>query len=184
MSRFDNLLTGCKKHNQRAMMELYNICALPVYNVSLHIVMNEFDAEEIMQDSILKAFDNIDKFIGTEKEFIAFVKRIAINKSIDWFRMNNKAPLFTEIEDLADNYQRSVVGFDEEENTFSIEMIKEKIAFLPCGYKMVLNLHIIDEIDFDDIAELLNIKPSSVRSQYVRAINKLKFILESEKPRI
>ena len=165
------------------MMELYNICALPVYNTSLHIVMNEFDAEEIMQDSIIKAFDNIDRFLGTEKEFIAFVKRIAINKSIDRFRKNNKTPLFTEIENLADCYQSSAVS-DEEEYSYSFEMIKEKIELLPCGYRMVLLLRLIDELSFDEIAEIMNIKPSSVRSQYVRAINKLKFILESEKLRI
>ena len=70
MTRFDDLLTRCKRRNSKAMMELYNICAMPVYNASLHIVMNEFDAEEIMQDSILKAFDNIDRFLGTEKDFI------------------------------------------------------------------------------------------------------------------
>lgn len=160
------------------MMELYNICALPVYNASLHIVMNEFDAEEIMQDSILKAFDNIDRFLGTEKEFVAFVKKIAINKSIDWFRKNNKTPLFTEIEELTDFYQQPSDS-DEDENQFSIEMIKEKIELLPHGYRMVLLLHLIEELDFDDIAEIMNIKPSSVRSQYVRAINKLKKLLDN-----
>lgn len=183
MSRFKELISGCKRQNQQSMMELYNICALPVYNASLHIVMNEFDAEEIMQDSILKAFDNIDRFIGTEKEFVNFVKKIAINKSIDLFRKKNKTPLFTEVEDLADNYQSSAICEDEEDS-FSIEMIKEKIELLPRGYKMVLLLRLIDELDFDEIAEIMNIKPSSVRSQYVRSINKLKFILESEKLRI
>ena len=63
-------------------------------------------------------------------------------------------------------------------------MIKEKIELLPRGYKMVLLLRLIDELDFDEIAEIMNIKPSSVRSQYVRSINKLKLILESEKLRI
>lgn len=158
------------------MMELYNICAIPVYNASLHIVMNEFDAEEIMQDSILKAFDNIDRFLGTEKEFVAFVKKIAINKSIDWFRKNNKTPLFTEIEELTDFYQQPSDS-DEDENQFSIEMIKEKIELLPRGYRMVILLHLIDELDFDDIAEIMNIKPSSVRSQYARGICKLKELL-------
>ena len=74
------------------MMKIYDICATPAYNASLHIVMNEFDAEEIMQDAILKAFNNIDIFTGTEKDFVAFVKKIAVNKSIDWYRKHNKEP--------------------------------------------------------------------------------------------
>ena len=55
-----------------------------------------------------------------------------------------------------------------------IDLIKEKIDLLPDGYRMVLYLHLIDELDFVDIAEILDIKPSSVRSQYVRAKEKLK----------
>ena len=86
MSRFEDLIMGCKHQKPQSMLELYNICAQPVYNTCLHVVMNEFDAEEIMQDSILKAFSNIDKFIGSQKDFVAFVNRIALNKSIDWYR--------------------------------------------------------------------------------------------------
>ncbi len=170
MSRFEDLLKNCRRNNSKAMMELYNICAMPVYNASLHIVMNEFDAEEIMQDSILKAFDNLDSFIGTEKEFISFVKKIAVNKSIDWYRKHSKTPFFTEIEHEAIDYHEE----DDDEPSFSINLIKEKIDMLPDGYRMVLYLHLVDELDFVDIAELLNIKPSSVRSQYFRAKEKLK----------
>ena len=53
-------------------------------------------------------------------------------------------------------------------------MIKQKIDSLPNGYRMVLYLHLVDELDFADIAEVMNIKPSSVRSQYARAKEKLK----------
>ncbi len=174
MSRFEDLLIKCRRRNSKAMMELYNICAMPVYNASLHIVMNEFDAEEIMQDSLLKAFDNIDRFLGTEKDFIAFVKKIAVNKSIDWFRKNSKTPFFTEVGDTAED----IAAEDDEPIEFSIELIKEKINLLPDGYRMVINLHLIDELGFEEIAEMMNIKPSSVRSQYVRAKEKLKIELK------
>ena len=142
MSRFEDLLVKCKRCDSKAMMELYNICAIPVYNASLHIVMNEFDAEEIMQDSILKAFDNIDRFLGTEKDFIAFVKKIAVNKSIDWFRKNSKTPLFTEVGnnvvDLCDD--------DDDESVFSVDMIKEKAKDNP-NYRSIIML---DNIEVDD----------------------------------
>ena len=177
MSKFEDLLIRCKRQNRQSMMELYDICALPVFNASLHIVANQFDAEEIMQDSILKAFDNIDRFQGTQKDFIAFVKRIAVNKSIDLFRKRNKQPFF---DDIVDSNQLSAVSEhdDEEETKYSVELIMEKIELLPTGYKMVLKLHLIDELDFADIADVMNIKASTVRSQYVRAKEKLKRELE------
>ena len=160
-------------------MELYDICALPVFNASLHIVSSQFDAEEIMQDSILKAFDNIDKFQGTQRDFVAFVRRIAVNKSIDWFRKHNKEPFFDDIDDVIFSDRQSSVGESEDETEYSLEQIMEKIELLPIGYKMVLKLHLIDELDFSEIAETMNIKTSTVRSQFVRAKERLKKLLEN-----
>lgn len=169
MLRFEEIILGCKKQKPQSMLELYNICAEPVYNTCLHIVMNEFDAEEIMQDSILKAFDNLDRFLGSQKDFIAFVKKIAINRSIDWYRKHKKEPFFTEI----DNMTEEVVDEEIAEN-IPIELLKDKINKLPDGYRMVLQLHLVDELDFVDIAKIMKIQASSVRSQYVRAKEKLK----------
>ncbi|MBQ8759916.1 MAG: RNA polymerase sigma factor [Bacteroidales bacterium] len=179
MSKFEDLLKGCKRQNSQAMMELYDICALPVFNASLHIVSSQFDAEEIMQDSILKAFDNIDKFQGTQRDFVAFVRRIAVNKSIDWFRKHNKEPFFDDIDDVIFSDRQSSVGEIEDETEYSLEQIMEKIELLPIGYKMVLKLHLIDELDFSEIAETMNIKTSTVRSQFVRAKERLKKLLEN-----
>lgn len=179
MSKFEELLIGCKRHNSQAMLELYDICAMPVFNASLHIVSNQFDAEEIMQDSILKAFDNIDRFQGTEKDFVAFAKRIAVNKSIDLFRKHNKEPFFDDIDNLAVSYQQSDVSESEDETEYSLEQIMETIESLPVGYKMILKLHLVDELDFSEIAESMNIKTSTVRSQYSRAKDRLKKLLKN-----
>lgn len=172
MSNFEDLLRECKRQKPQAMLKLYNICCQPVFNASLHIVMNEYDAEEIMQDSILKAFAVIDRFIGTQKDFIALVKKIAVNRSIDWYRKHSKEPLFTEIENETDTQQD-----DSDEESYPIDKIMEKMELLPNGYKMVLKLHLLDELDFVDIAEMMNIKTSTVRSQYVRALERLRKLI-------
>lgn len=169
MSNFEDLLKECKRQDSQALLKLYNICCRPVYNACLHIVLNEFDAEEIMQDSILKAFGLLDKFLGTKKDFIAFVKKIAVNKSIDWYRKHSKDPFFKEIENETDT-----IAEDVEEEAYPIDKIIEKMELLPNGYKMVMKLHLLDEMDFVDIAEMMNVKASTVRSQYVRALDKLR----------
>lgn len=177
MSRFEDLITSCKRQDPQSLMELYNICSHEVYNVSYHIVLNEFDAEEIMQDSILKAFDNINRFSGTEKDFMAFVKRIAVNKSIDFYRKHSRLPVFSDIND----HNRDFSTENNEEDTeeiFPVEKIREEIENLPRGYKTIICLHLIDNIDFADIADIMNIKASTVRSQYARAKEKLKKLLK------
>lgn len=172
MSRFEEILSGCRRQRPQSMLELYNICAEPVYSACLHIVANESDAEEIMQDAILKAFDNIDRFMGSQKDFIAFAKKIGVNKSIDWYRKHKKEPFFTEV----DNQAEEIVDEDVTE-TIPVEVIKEKINELPDGYRMVISLHLLDELDFIDIANIMKINASSVRSQYVRAKDKLRKLL-------
>jgi RNA polymerase sigma-70 factor (ECF subfamily) len=64
-----------------------------------------------------------------------------------------------------------------DEESYPIEKIMEKMEHLPDGYKMVLKLHLLDELDFVDIAEMMNVKASTVRSQYVRGLEKLRVSL-------
>ena len=56
---------------------------------------------------------------------------------------------------------------------FSMEEIKEEIEALPEGYRVVLNLHLFEGMDHDEIAQILEIKAVSSRSQYMRARKKL-----------
>ena len=172
MATFDTLIEGCKKQRQKAMLEIYNLCCEPVFNACLRIVANEQDAEEIMQDAFLKAFDNVKNFTGNQKSFISFVKTIAINRCIDYYRRHQKDPFFTDVDNEADT-----LPDEDVEEVYPIETIQKKINELPDGYRMVLSLHLLDDMDFSDIAVTMNVQPSTIRSQYVRAKEKLRQLL-------
>jgi RNA polymerase sigma factor, sigma-70 family len=170
---FEKLLKDCRKHKQQAMMTLYEHCCNEVFNASFRIVCNEQDAEEITQDSFLKAFGEIGKFSGSEKSFVSFVKTIAINRSIDNYRKHKNDPILVPIENEPD------VQDETEENAmkFTIEQVKKSMEMLSRGYKIVLSMHLLDNLDFYEIAQMLKIHPSTVRSQYVRAKNRLKELI-------
>ena len=89
MLGFDIVLDKARKGNQESLMRLYDLCCDAVFNASHRIVLNVQDAEEITQDAVLKAFANLDGFKGSERDFVALVKTIAINKSIDMFRKHS-----------------------------------------------------------------------------------------------
>lgn len=169
MSTFDTLLDGCKRQKQQAMLEIYNLCCNQVFNACTRIVSNSQDAEEIMQDAFLKAFDRIRTFSGDQKAFVSFVKTIAVNRSIDWYRKHQKEPFFTDVESEAE-----ILPENDDEETYSIEKIKTAIEKLPAGYRMVLSLHLLDDMDFSDIALTMQVQASTVRSQYSRAREKLR----------
>ena len=170
MLMFDTILEQGRRQNQDALMKLYDICCDTVFNASYRIVLNEQDAEEITQDSILKAFSNLNSFSGSERDFVSLVKTIAINRSIDMFRRRRKDPFYVEIDNTADQIEDEDDGFDD----FPIEKIKEALNNLPDGYRLTITLRLIEGKEFAEIAEMMGIKESTVRSQYARGLEKLR----------
>jgi RNA polymerase sigma-70 factor (ECF subfamily) len=170
MLGFNIVLERARKGRQESLMRLYDLCCDTVFNASYRIVLNAQDAEEITQDAFLKTFANLDSFNGSERDFVAFVKTIAINKSIDLFRKHSREPFYEEID-----YKTSDIEDDNDDfEDFPIEKIKEALNNLPDGYRLTITLRLIDGMEFSDIAKQMGIKESTVRSQYVRGLEKLR----------
>jgi RNA polymerase sigma factor (sigma-70 family) len=85
----DQLIFQCKLQNSKAQMEVYNRYNKAMYNIALRIVKDEHFAEDVMQEAFLKAFQKIDTFKG-EVAFGAWLKRIVVNYSIDFYKKNSQ----------------------------------------------------------------------------------------------
>ena len=170
MLGFNIVLERARKGNEQSLMRLYDLCCDTVFNASYRIVLNAQDAEEITQDAFLKTYENLDSFSGSERDFVAFVKTVAINKSIDMFRRHSKEPFYEEIDNTADQIEDDDTDFED----FPIEKIKTALNALPDGYRLTITLRLIDGMEFSEIAEKMGIKESSVRSQYARGLEKLR----------
>ena len=169
MLGFNIILDRARKGMQDSLMRLYDLCCDAVFNASYRIVLNTQDAEEITQDAFLKTFSSLDSFEGTERDFVAYVKTIAINRSIDLFRRHSKEPFYEEIDNTADQIED-----DTDYEDFPIEKIKEALNNLPDGYRLTITLRLLDGMEFSEIAERMGIKESTVRSQYARGLEKLR----------
>jgi RNA polymerase sigma-70 factor (ECF subfamily) len=128
------------------------------------------EAEDIMQEAFLKAFDKLDTYSG-KVSFGAWLKRIVINHSLD--QIKKKKIDFKELDKNAHEVKEEE-EVNEDDTTEQIEEIKETINQLPDGYRIVLSLYLLEGYDHDEIGEILNISGSTSRSQYTRAKNKLK----------
>jgi RNA polymerase sigma-70 factor (ECF subfamily) len=169
MLGFNIILERAKQGNQQSLMRLYDLCCDAVFNASYRIVLNAQDAEEITQDAVLKAFANLNSFKGSERDFTALVKTIAINRSIDLFRRHSKEPFYEEIDNTADRIEDN----DDFED-YPIEKIKEALNNLPDGYRLTITMRLIEGMEFSEISEKMGIKESTVRSQYARGLEKLR----------
>jgi DNA-directed RNA polymerase specialized sigma24 family protein len=77
-----DLIEGCKSGDQKAQFKIYKLYKKAMYNLSMSIVNNGIDAEEIIQKSFLSAFEKIDTYSGAIS-FDEWLQRIVINCSID-----------------------------------------------------------------------------------------------------
>jgi RNA polymerase sigma-70 factor (ECF subfamily) len=142
-----------------------------MYNTSLRIVNDSMEAEDIMQESFLSAFEKIDTYSGTVS-FGAWLKKIVINRSLDV--LGKKKAIFEDIDfhiGIRDDSQEDLIR--KEEVDIMVEEVKEAINRLPDGYRIILSLYLLEGYDHDEIAEILKISSSTSRSQLSRAKQKL-----------
>jgi len=168
------LIDSARKGDQQAMYRLYKLYVQAMYNTCIRMVSNQFDAEDIIQESFVKAFNNLDSFRG-ESSFGSWLKRIVINQSITFLR--KKKQNFQDIDDL------QILADEDEENSFpEIDpmMIHESIKTLPEKARVVLNLYLLEGYIHKEIADILNITESTSKSQYLRAKQLLREKLEKE----
>ena len=138
-----------------------------IYNTCLRIVGDPMDAEEVMHDVFLKLFDRIDQ-LQNEKAFLTWSKNIAVSTSID--RMRKRKIIFEQVDE---NLSVADEEDDNEALELSVEIIKQEMNKLPDGYRIILSMRLFEEYEFDEIAQVLQIRASTVRSQFVRGRDKL-----------
>lgn len=164
----NELIQKCKKNSSLAQMQVYNLYKHLLYNASFRILKNRPDAEDAVHDSFINGFQKIHQ-IKNETNLGAWLKRIAINKSIDIIRKRKNVW----VEDL------SVIDIAYEEpafiheNAVSIQYIKKCIASLKEKYRIILILYMIEDYSHKEISTLLHLKESTVRNQYIRGKQQL-----------
>jgi len=176
-----SLLNLCKKGNELAYMQVYKLYFKAMYSISYRLLNDKTEAEDIMQESFLTAFQKLYSFEG-KVEFGAWLKRIVINKSIDQIRKRNRNPVFTD--NIIENYANEPLEDTGELDAFNFTLeqvtkLKKAIKCLPDGYRIILSLYLIEGYDHREISKILGISNSSSRSQYTRAKKKLVEILKN-----
>jgi RNA polymerase sigma-70 factor (ECF subfamily) len=138
-------------------------------NASYRIVANRQDAEDIVQDCFIKAFQKIHQ-IKEEVTLGAWLKRIVINASLDCVRKNKNESWLEETSILETKPE------EEEKDSYtdvSVQKIKTCMNLLKEKYRIILNLYMIEDYSHKEISEMLEMNESTVRNQYRRGKNQL-----------
>ncbi len=167
-----SLVNDCRNGNRKAQFEIYKLYASAMYNVALRIVNDEAEAEDVLQEAFLDAFNRIADF-RQETTFGLWLKQIVINRAINYLRKRKAEFVSIDEVEIADE-----PSYDEDETQLKVETIKAAINELPDGYRVVLTLYLFEGYDHEEIAHILKITENTSRSQYMRAKRKLNSLLE------
>ena len=167
-----SLVNDCRAGSRNAQFELYKLYATAMYNIALRIVNDDAEAEDVLQEAFLDAFNRIADF-RQETTFGLWLKQIVINRAINYLRKRKAEFVSLEEVEIAEEPAN-----DYEETTLKVEEIKVAMNELPDGYRTVLTLYLFEGYDHEEIAHILKITENTSRSQYMRAKRKLNSLLE------
>ncbi|MBX7051684.1 MAG: sigma-70 family RNA polymerase sigma factor [Flavobacteriales bacterium] len=140
----------------------------------LQILRNREEAEDVLQESMIQGFNKLAS-LQDDGKYPAWQKQIALRHALNKLKSRKStATLFEDIQIAEDEMS------ELDWSNISDELIRKKIDDLPDGYRIVIRLHLLDGWSHDEIAVELNISASTSRSQYSRAMAKLKKELTEE----
>jgi RNA polymerase sigma-70 factor (ECF subfamily) len=164
------LVAGCVRNDRTFQRILYDRFAPLLFAVCIRYAGNRQDAEDMLQDGLIKVFASIRQFRG-EGSLEGWIKRIVINTALAHLRKAKQSFV-----DAAARLPEEVEApFDGEIiERLSAAEITKVIAALPAGYRAVFNLCALDGYSHAEIAGMLHISESTSRSQLTKARNMIK----------
>lgn len=168
-----DLVEQCKNNDRKAQMQLYKQYCNGMFCVAMRFLNNESDAEDVLQESFIKAFQKIHQFKG-EVTFGAWLKRIVINKCIDLLKSKRENLIA-----LDENYMHVEQDDDwQVEDGITIEHVKETIKKLTDKYRYVVQLFLVEGYDHKEISGILDITETTCRTRLLRGKGQLKALLK------
>jgi len=164
------LINRCKQGDIKSYELLYNRYSRAMYHTCLRMVVNEADAEDILQDAFMEAFTNLGRLKNIDA-FAGWLKRTVINKALNQLKKKRKTWPETDDAEL-DNLPEEDTT-DENDFREKVDAITAALNLLPDKYRVVINLHVFENLSFEEIADVLEIPSSTIRSQYLRSRQKI-----------
>jgi RNA polymerase sigma-70 factor (ECF subfamily) len=157
------LIVDCKNGSRSAQLEIYKLYYKAMYNSALRILNNRADAEDVMHDSFINAFERIERY-REEGSFGGWLKRIVINNALDFLRKQKPT--------IELNEQNATMSEEQEyciERDCRLEDIKKAMTKIKNEYRIILSLFLFEGYDHEEIAEILQISYGLSRTRYSRA---------------
>ncbi len=170
------LVQRLQSGDQAAFAELVEVHSPHIYHLALRMLGDEAEAEDVLQETFLSAFKNIDSFEG-RASLSTWLHRIAANAAL--MRLRKKQPLFLSVDEATDSSNGNLVPkafFDwcclPESELLTDEArakMRAAVEALPEKLRVVFVLRDIEGLSTEETAEVLGLSLSAVKSRLMRA---------------
>ena len=170
------LIAQARLGNVRAFSDLLERYERKIFRLAQHITQNREDAEDVLQETFLKAYEHLDQFQGNSK-FYTWVVRIAVNQALMKLR-KRKTDRTVSIDEGIDTGEdimvREIAAWDENpEQRYSRdemnEILNTAVESLAPAYRTVFVLRDVEELSTEETAEALDLSIPAVKSRLLRA---------------
>ena len=171
-----SLVHAAKAGDLEAFSELVNRYDRNVFRIAQHITHNEEDAQDVVQDAFLKAYQNLEQFQENSK-FYTWLVRIAVNEALMKLRKRRNdrtVSLDEDVETEEGSMPREVADWSPNpEQLYGQsqlgDILKKTIQGLPPGFRTVFVLRDVEGLSTEETAEMLGLSVPAVKSRLLRA---------------
>lgn len=163
---------------EKAFKELIKLYKERLYWHIRKIVISHDDADDVLQNTFIKVYRNIDKF-NQESKLYSWMYRIATNESITFInkRAKERNVDISEIQEQLASSLESDDFFTGDE----IQLILQKaIATLPQKQQLVFNMKYFDELKYEDMSEILETSVGALKASYFHAVKKIENYIKNK----
>ena len=149
-----------------------------VFTLSLKMLKNREEAEEVSQDTFVKIYKSLSKFNG-ESKFSTWIYKVAFNTCLDRLKKNKRSQPFAGLDEFTEQEAISLINvLDSIEERERKRMIQDCLQGLPGEDSFLLTLYYFDEHSLEEIAKIIGINPNNVKIRLYRSRKKLAVLLK------
>lgn len=150
----------------------------PLYAHIRSILLDHDDADDVLQNTFIKAWNGLGKFKG-ESELSTWLFRIATNEALQYLRKQKKRRLFLFRPEAMESQQ--VVGEHQYNGDDVRKKLEQAMQSLTVQQRMVFSMKYFNEMKYTEIEDVLNLKEGTLKAVYHIAVKKIeKYITDNE----
>lgn len=154
-----------------AFRDLVRLYQKPLYNHIRNMVLNHDDADDVLQNTFIKVFQNLKNFKG-ESKLYSWMYRIASNEAINFIQQRSKKQGISneELQQKELNKLQTDVYFEGDVIQLKLQ---NAIAKLPFKQQQVFKMKYFEELKYEQISEILSTSIGALKASYFHAVKKI-----------